>query len=59
MPNGKIKLLIVDDEPSIRLTLSRVFIQLGMDVRVAGNGIIALTQIREEIPDVLITDLWI
>jgi len=57
MPNGKIKLLIVDDEPSIRLTLSRVFIQLGMDVRVAGNGIIALTQIREEIPDVLITDL--
>ena len=50
-------LLIVDDEPQIRRSLSHVFTQTGYKVRVASDGFTALEQMRESVPDVLLSDL--
>lgn len=57
MPNAKVKLLIVDDEPSIRMSLSHIFTGLGHSVRSAEDGFSALTEIRQEIPDIILCDL--
>lgn len=55
--SAKIKLLIVDDEPATRKLLSVIFAQMGHSVRVAKDGFSALQQIRESMPDVLLSDL--
>lgn len=51
------RILLVDDQPHVvrvlRLTLERE----GYTVEVAGNGAIAIEQIRMQAPDVLITDI--
>ncbi len=57
MPNAKIKLLIVDDEPSTRMLLTHIFTELGHSVRSAEDGFSALMEIRQEIPDILLSDL--
>jgi CheY-like chemotaxis protein len=57
MPNAKVKLLIVDDEVSLRTSLSLVFTALGHSVRSAEDGFSALGQIRMEMPDILLSDL--
>ncbi len=57
MPNVKPTLLIVDDEASIRISLSHVFTEFGHSVRSAADGFAALIEIRREIPDILISDL--
>jgi CheY-like chemotaxis protein len=57
MPDSKTRLLIVDDEPSIRTSLSSVLTELGYCVRTAEDGFSALAEIRKEIPDILLSDL--
>jgi DNA-binding NtrC family response regulator len=57
MPNTKANLLIVDDEPSIRMSLGCVLKQLGYRVRAAEDGVSALIEIDEEVPDILLSDL--
>src|ERR1700691_5097237 len=64
MPSGrwamsdlKANLLIVDDEAKIRGNLSTMFTALGYAVRVTPNGFSALDAIRDEIPDILLSDL--
>src|ERR1700731_3313212 len=57
MPLAKIRLLIVDDEPSTRMLLSQIFTELGHSVRSAEDGFSALFEIRQEIPDVILSDL--
>ena len=57
MPDIKANLLIVDDAPSIRVTLSQIFASNGYSTRSAEEGFTALTEIRREIPDFLISDL--
>ena len=57
MPNAKINLLVVDDEPSIRMLMSHIFSQLGHRVRTAEDGFSALLEIRQEVPDVILSDL--
>ncbi|MGD0443567.1 MAG: response regulator [Edaphobacter sp.] len=57
MPNAKVKLLIVDDEASIRTSLSLIFTAFGHNVRSAEDGFSALGEIRNEIPDILLSDL--
>jgi len=57
MPNLKASLLIVDDEPTTRNLLSQIFANLGHPVRAAEDGFSALEQIREEEPDILLSDL--
>jgi CheY-like chemotaxis protein len=57
MPHPKPKLLVVDDEPSIRTLLTQIFGRLGHPVRAAQDGFDALEQIREDVPDILLSDL--
>jgi CheY-like chemotaxis protein len=57
MPDTKPTLLIVDDEPSIRTSLSLVLAEIGYSVRTAEDGFSALAQMRMELPDVLLSDL--
>ena len=52
-----IRLLIVDDEPAIRTVLSLLFANIGYSVRLAEDGFSALSQIRQEPPEVLLSDL--
>jgi DNA-binding NtrC family response regulator len=51
------KLLVVDDDPSIRALLSEVLTEIGFSVGSAEDGFSALAEIRKEIPDVLLSDL--
>src|SRR5580658_11019572 len=51
------RLLIVDDEPSIRFSLSCVLAEIGYDVRSAEDGFSALLEIRNEVPEILLSDL--
>ncbi|MGA2851697.1 MAG: response regulator [Terracidiphilus sp.] len=57
MSGGKTRILIVDDEFSIRTTLSLVLCEVGYSVTTAEDGLSALTSLRREIPDFLICDL--
>lgn len=50
-------LLIVDDEPTIRTSMSEVLIEIGFIVRSVEDGFSALVEIRKEIPDILLSDL--
>jgi len=55
--HAKLRLLIVDDEPCIRTLLATVLTQSGYRVQSCAGGLSALSTIREEIPDVLLSDL--
>jgi len=57
MPQAKLRLLIVDDEELPRITLSHIFTGLGHRVRSAEDGFSALREIRQEFPDVVLSDL--
>jgi CheY-like chemotaxis protein len=57
MPNTKAKLLIVDDESTIRLSMSHTLTEVGFCVRSAEDGFSALAELRKEIPDILLSDL--
>jgi len=51
------KLLIVDDRKLIRTSLSLELTEIGYSVRTAQDGFSALRELREEVPDILISDL--
>jgi DNA-binding NtrC family response regulator len=51
------ELIIVDDESSIRTTLSLVFSHAGYNVRTASDGFSALALIHERAPNILLSDL--
>jgi CheY-like chemotaxis protein len=57
MQNTPATLLIVDDEPTIRESLSYVLTEMGHRVRSAKDGLSALREIRNEAPDLLLSDL--
>ena len=57
MPDLPARLLIVDDESTIRAALGAIFRGLGYQVRTAGDGFSALRHLRTEIPDMLLSDL--
>ena len=57
MQHSKLQILVVDDEPSLRTSLSISLRELGYDVRSAKDGFSALSEMRNTVPDILISDL--
>ena len=53
----KKRILLVDDEPHIRVVLSAVLAQAGYDVDTAEDGFVALRKVQNCKPDLVITDL--
>jgi len=53
----KLKILVVDDEPSIRESLAEFLSYAAYDVSTAENGFDALLQLKRMTPDVIISDL--
>jgi len=51
------KLLLVEDDPSMQTTLQRALGRRQIDVRVCGDGALAVAQWREMEPDVVALDL--
>ena len=51
------RILLVDDEPSIRVVLGAILEEAGYVVDVAEDGLHALRQIEAAVPDLVITDL--
>jgi len=54
---GRIKVMVVDDEPSVRGVLETTITKCGAKVRTAASAKEALKMMDEETPDVLICDL--
>lgn len=52
-----IRILLVEDEPDARWVLSRVFSMQHAEVRTAESADVALVQLKEEVPDILISDI--
>ena len=57
MPDLKNSILIVEDEESVRTSLAMVLSVLGHRVRSASDGLAALIEMRQEAPDILLSDL--
>lgn len=55
--NTKLRLLIVDDEPSIRTLLAQILTRSGYTVQSCAGGLSALSTIRQKTPDILLSDL--
>jgi len=55
MPN--VRVLIVDDEPDIRATVSAMLEIEGYDVAEAANGAEALQAVQDHAPDVILLDM--
>jgi two-component system response regulator MprA len=55
MPRGKV--LVVDDDPAIRTSLSRALVLEGYTVETANDGNAALSQVISFEPDVIVLDL--
>ena len=51
------KLLLVEDDAAMQVTLRRALGRRQIDVRVCGDGALALAQWREQQPDVVVLDL--
>jgi CheY-like chemotaxis protein len=54
----KPNILIVEDDDQIRLLLCTILEQLGYSVRPAPDGVVALEELRTEVPDILLSDLY-
>lgn len=58
-PNGMgRRVLVVDDEPQVRATVSEALELEGYDVAQATNGLEALASLAIREPEVIILDLW-
>jgi DNA-binding NarL/FixJ family response regulator len=52
-----IKILVVDDEEAIRVSIAHALTAHGMQVRTAADGMQALELMQEEIPDLILADI--
>lgn len=51
-------ILVVDDEKDIRISLSGILEDEGYHVVTAASGLLALESAREELPDLVLLDIW-
>ena len=51
------KVLIVDDEPTVRASLKRAFISRGHEICEASDGLVGVTKWREWLPEVVLLDV--
>jgi CheY-like chemotaxis protein len=58
MPNRKNNLLVVEDDTQLRVLLSAILTQRGYRVRTAEDGFAALEQMRADMPDLILSDLY-
>jgi CheY-like chemotaxis protein len=58
MPSPKNNLLIVEDDSHLRILLSAILTQRGYRVRTAEDGFAALEHMRAEMPDLILSDLY-
>jgi CheY-like chemotaxis protein len=58
MSDLKARLLVVDYEAPLRTCLAEIFTEMGYAVRVASDGFSASESIREETPDLVLSDLY-
>jgi len=52
------KILVVDDEKDIRQSLDGILRDEGFDVILAKNGTEVLDRIEEDMPDLVLLDIW-
>jgi two-component system, NtrC family, response regulator HydG len=57
MATKSIRVLVVDDEPSLRSGVANLLATNGYEVDQAADGVLALERIAERPPDVVVTDL--
>ncbi|MFZ0747106.1 MAG: response regulator [Terracidiphilus sp.] len=57
MPNPEKRILVVDDKECIRTSMSLVLTEMGYQVRSVDDGFAALRAIRQDTPEVLLSDL--
>lgn len=51
------KILVVDDDPSMRFMLRLIFESAGYEVSEAHHGAAALSLLRDSLPDLVVTDM--
>jgi CheY-like chemotaxis protein len=58
MPQRKNNILIVEDDVQLRVLLTAILTQAGFRVRAAEDGFSALIQMRADVPDIILSDLY-
>jgi CheY-like chemotaxis protein len=54
---SKTRVLVVEDDATVRLTISKVLYDEGYDVSTANDGFDALSHLQQAIPDLMLSDL--
>ena len=57
VPKSKTRILVVEDDTTVRLTISGLLGDEGYDVSIANDGFDALLQLEHRIPDLILSDL--
>jgi CheY-like chemotaxis protein len=57
MPKSLMNLLVVEDDAALRMSIAHIFAAFGHRVRCAADGFSALSELRLEVPDMILSDL--
>jgi CheY-like chemotaxis protein len=57
MPKLKTRILVVEDDSTVRQTISKLLCDEGYDVSIAVDGFDALLQLQHRVPDLILSDL--
>jgi CheY-like chemotaxis protein len=57
VPKSKTRILVVEDDATVRLTISKLLGDEGYDVSIANDGFDALLQLQQRIPNLILSDL--
>jgi CheY-like chemotaxis protein len=58
MTTRKPNILVVEDDDQIRFLLCTILEQFGYSVRPASDGVVAMEELRTEVPDILLWNLY-